>query len=300
LQEVAMSASKIPAIVIGMLALATLAAAAPQVGQMGGVGITVFEDANFRGENATFRDDQPDLRRARMESRISSLQVAPGELWEVCEQPNYGGRCQVFSGSEPDLSRRSWNDRISSLRRVRGGGGMPPQPGQGGLVLFSDEFYRGQARAFEIATPSLGSFNDRAQSARVYWGQWELCDDSGYRNCRVVDRDWPNLASIGLSEKVSSVRPLGGGGIAVPRPPVVRPRLVLYDRARYRGASRALDNASGGLGGFGNRAQSAQVIGTWELCDGASFSGRCVTVSQNVPNLGSLGMNNRVSSARPR
>jgi hypothetical protein len=55
----------------------------------------------------------------------------------------------------------------------------------------------------------------------------------------------------------------------------------------------------GSLGAMGNRAQSVQVIGTWELCDGPDFTGRCVTLSQNVPNLGAYGLNNRVTSARP-
>jgi Beta/Gamma crystallin len=63
--------------------------------------------------------------------------------------------------------------------------------------------------------------------------------------------------------------------------------------------SRTIDAAMGTMESFGNRAQSVQVVGTWQLCDGPNFSGRCVTVSQNVPNLSAYGLNNRVSSARP-
>ena len=94
--------------------------------QMGGVGITVFADRNFRGKSATFQEDVPDLARYDLNDRISSLRVAPGEQWEVCEHSNYQGRCAVFSGDEPRLTDSSWGDVISSLRRVGGGAVFPP------------------------------------------------------------------------------------------------------------------------------------------------------------------------------
>ena len=39
------------------------------------------------------------------------------------------------------------------------------------------------------------------------------------------------------------------------------------------------------------------MIGTWQLCDGPEFTGRCITISQNAPNL--ADMSNRIGSARP-
>ena len=57
---------------------------AAQPRQMGGVGITVYADAGFKGDNATFRSDQSDLGPSGFGNRISSLQVAAGEIWEVC------------------------------------------------------------------------------------------------------------------------------------------------------------------------------------------------------------------------
>jgi hypothetical protein len=285
----------------GLLLVAVPSGAQPPRG-MGGIGITVFEDSNFRGDNATFRNDEPDLRRARFAGRISSLQVAPGEVWEVCEGQNYQPPCQVFSGNEPNLDRRNWNDRISSLRRVRQAGRGPFGSNAGSVVLYSDDLFRGQSMTITGAVPSLGGFNDRAESVRITSGAWELCEDSDYRKCRVVDRDWSNLASIDMSRRVSSVRPAFNGregNVYQPPTAVRRPRLVLFDRDRYRGESRAFETASRGLGGFGNQAQSLEVIGTWQICDGTDFTGHCATVSEDIPNLGSLGLNNRVSSARP-
>jgi hypothetical protein len=94
----------------------------------GGVGLSVWKDANYRGENATFRNDVADLSRYGLRGSISSLRAGPGELWEVCERVNYGGNCQVFSGSEPNLDRNNWNDRIASVRRVKNGGGGGGDP----------------------------------------------------------------------------------------------------------------------------------------------------------------------------
>ena len=110
-----------------VLVVATVAVAAPAQAQreraMGGIGITVYQDTNFRGRNATFRDDVADLRQSGMNDRIESLEVAPGEVWEVCVDAYFRGRCQVFSEYEPDLRRRGWARQISSMRRVRGGDG---------------------------------------------------------------------------------------------------------------------------------------------------------------------------------
>ena len=66
--------------------------------QMGGVGITVFSDRNLHGTSATYREDTPDLEPLGLNDKISSLRVARGEQWEICEHSNYQGRCVVVSG----------------------------------------------------------------------------------------------------------------------------------------------------------------------------------------------------------
>lgn len=64
--------------------------------EMGGVGITVFADRNFRGESATFREDVPDLRPFGLNDKISSLRIGPGEQWEVCERPEYESKRKIL------------------------------------------------------------------------------------------------------------------------------------------------------------------------------------------------------------
>jgi hypothetical protein len=110
--------ARVIALVVAVLALGVgVSVAQPRQGGEGG--ITVSDDVNFQGPTMTFRRDVPDLREFQFNDRISSLQVAPGDSWEVCEDTNYGGRCLVVSGAERDLRARGFNDSISSMRRVQ-------------------------------------------------------------------------------------------------------------------------------------------------------------------------------------
>jgi hypothetical protein len=276
--------------------------------QIGGVGITVFRDENFRGSNATFRQDVPDLHQYGFNDRITSLRVAPGEFWEGCESPNYQGRCQVFSGEERNLRNIGWTDRISSLRRVRGGGGggggFRPPIGRAGIVLYADPYFRGRSITLNQPTENLRSqnFHDRAESVRVLSGRWEICSEPNFRRCQIVDRDVASLTVLGMNKKLSSVRPVGygSGGGNSPPPYPVRGRMVLFERPGYRGPSVTIESASGDLEGFGGRARSVQVIsGSWLLCDRPRFSGRCQEISASVPDLDQWGLGGRVMSARP-
>jgi hypothetical protein len=179
---------------------------------MGGVGLSLYEHADYAGRNATLTRDTPDLRSLGMDNRVSSLRVAPREYWEVCDGRNYSGRCQVVSGAEPDLRAHEWNDIISSARRVRssGGGARPPQPGRVGLELYAGANFSGRRIVLNSAWPDLRTmnFNDRAISLRVPGGEaWEVCANVNYDGCRVVYDDYTDLSEIGLRQGISSARP---------------------------------------------------------------------------------------------
>jgi hypothetical protein len=74
---------------------------------------------------------------------------------------------------------------------------------------------------------------------------------------------------------------------------------VLYDRPNYRGDSRDIENTSTDLGSVGDNVRSVQVYGgAWELCEGFYRNARCVTVSDDVPDLRNLGLRNGITSAR--
>ena len=71
-------------VVVTIALTAVSAPAQPQERGMGGiVGITVYDDRDFRGRNANFRNDVADLRPSGMNDRIVSLEIARGETWEV-------------------------------------------------------------------------------------------------------------------------------------------------------------------------------------------------------------------------
>ena len=177
----------------------------------GGVGITVFEDPNYRGQSASFRDEVPDLRRFNLNDKISSFTIARGETWEVCVDIEYGGRCQVFTGAEPDLRRRSgWNDEISSMHRIRGGsgrGGGRPPVGRAQISLYDRTGFRGSSRVINTPMSSLGSFGPRVRSVRVMVGRWELCEGTRWSDrCVVVQDSVTDITRLGL-RGVSSARP---------------------------------------------------------------------------------------------
>ena len=141
--------------------------------------------------------------------------------------------------------------------------------------------------------------NDRISSLEVDGNQaWEVCRDVNFGGgCRVFQGSIENLRSEGWNDRISSMRAVGyarnssnnrGGvwGNQRGNGNYRDSRLVFYDRTNFRGDARDIVNGSNNLGSVGDRARSVQVYGgTWELCDGSSRNARCVTVTQNVPDL---------------
>ena len=89
-------------------------------GGQGRSSITVYRDANFRGQSQTFDDEISNLGRSGLNDAISSMQMRG--RWEACTDANFRGQCMEFDGEVSNLSRFRMNDSISSLRPVRGGG----------------------------------------------------------------------------------------------------------------------------------------------------------------------------------
>ncbi|MFC7380206.1 beta/gamma crystallin-related protein [Brevundimonas sp. GCM10030266] len=89
-------------------------------GWNGRASITVYENADYRGRSASFRDGIPNLGRSGLNDAISSMRVT-GE-WEACSDANYRGECRTFRDDVRNLGNHRFNDRISSLRPLRRGG----------------------------------------------------------------------------------------------------------------------------------------------------------------------------------
>ncbi|HKE56512.1 MAG TPA: beta/gamma crystallin-related protein [Pyrinomonadaceae bacterium] len=254
---------------------------------MGGVGITVFVDRNFRGAAQTFQQDVPDLRSFGLDNRISSLRIGRGEQWEVCDGPGYTGRCTNFSGEESDLAHTNWNDRIRSIRRT-GIATNPAPPGPVYIVLFDQVNFRGTPRNFNGPEASL---DRRAQSVTIGGGTWQFCDGRNFGGrCITLNSSVSDLSRYNMRSRIASARPLS--------PPTAADfYVILFDRENYRGNPTNFHQAHTSIS---KNARSATIgNGSWELCDGRNFTGRCVTISQNVPNLRIFNVGQRIASLRP-
>ena len=186
--------------------------------------------------------------------------------------------------------------------------------GYGGITVYEDPDFRGDSVTFRNDVPDLRreGLNDRISSLEVDGNQaWEVCRDVNFAGgCRVFQGSIENLRSEGWNDRISSIRAVGyarnnsnnrGGvwGNQGGNGNYRDSRLVFYDRTNFRGDARDIVSGSNSLGSVGDRARSVQVYGgTWELCDGSSRNARCVTVTQNVPDLRSLGLRNGVEIAR--
>jgi hypothetical protein len=276
-------------------------------------GITVFDDVNFQGVRMTFTSDVPDLNRANLNDRVSSLQVSPNESWEVCEDNNYGGRCVVMSGVARDLRSLGMSDRISSMRRLQGrqarsNSGSRYDGDLVGIAVSDDVDFQGISATFtgDVSDLHDSPLNDRISSLRVAPGEsWQVCEHNNYGGrCVIVTGAERDLGRLGMGDVISSMRRVDvratqddRGGFNAPRQS--RSEIVLFDRPSYRGATQSETGATANLGTFRNRALSAQILdGAWELCEEPGWGGRCVRIESSVPDLQSIGLRG-VASARP-
>jgi len=181
-----------------------------------GTTVTVYADANFRGQSASFRDDTPNLVSYSMNDKISSIRIPEGEAWEVCQDIDYGNRCQVLTSSVADLRSMGWSDRISSLRRANnsayrdGGynrdrrpGGVSQSGSQQGLMFFDQPNYRGRSTLVTGGSSSRMGFPSWQGSIQLRGGgSWEVCDTSG--DCATINQDVSDVSWLGLNDRITS------------------------------------------------------------------------------------------------
>lgn len=82
------------------------------------------------------------------------------------------------------------------------------------VTFYSNRDFRGQSFTTdrEIRNLERAGYNDRASSAVVRGGSWEVCEDSRFEGtCAVLQPgDYPSLAAMGLNNEISSVRAVEG------------------------------------------------------------------------------------------
>ena len=179
--------------------------------------VTFYEQQGFRGQSFTTERPIGNFERFGFNNRASSVVVAR-ERWEVCEDVRFGGHCVVLRpGRYPSLASMGLNDRISSVRAVSRDARVDdhryaPLPATAQVTFYSRECFRGRSFTANNDMPNIArsGFNDRALSAVVMGDQWEVCENPRFRGRCVVLRPgrYPSLASLGLDERILSVRPL--------------------------------------------------------------------------------------------
>jgi hypothetical protein len=173
------------------------------------------------------------------------------------------------------------------------------------ITFYQDDNYAGRQFTTDRPVTNLGQtgFNDRARSAVVRDGRWEVCVDADFNgNCSVLaPGSYPNLGAY--AGRISSMRPLGeqySRNRPDDRARNRDARATLYEGPNLTGRSYLLNGTMQNLGqtGFNDRASSLRVeSGYWIFCSDAEFRGECRTFGPG--DYGSLaGLNNVISSGR--
>jgi uncharacterized protein YcfJ len=84
------------------------------------------------------------------------------------------------------------------------------------ITFYEHEGFRGRPLSANRSVPNFirEGYNDRASSAIVERGPWEVCDDANFHGRCIVLRpgNYSSLAQFGLNDRVSSVRPANPRG----------------------------------------------------------------------------------------
>ena len=284
--------------------------------------VTFYEREDYKGRSFTAPGEVENLRGSGFNERAASLVVEGNrwERWEVCDDLRFRGRCVVLApGQYPSLAAIGLSDRVSSARAVdRRSGQAPDAPPAappalppavtGQIDLYENEGFQGRSFSAVQAVPDFrrSGLNDRASSAVVTGGRWEICADANFGGPCTVLRpgQYPSLAAWGLNDRISSIRSATHEIAEAPRPavPAAASRIVFYENEGFQGRSMVADGPVDDFrrSGINDRASSIVVSGgRWEACQDVRYGGDCVVLRPGqYASLAAMGMNDRISSAR--
>ena len=246
------------------------------------IGIAVYTDKGYRGRSWVFTDDIRDLSGLGLSNRISSVRVYGGR-WRICRSPNFGG-CIDVTGDISNLRDLGFNDRVSSIQELGpggsqgggwGGSGGSSGTGWGGsssfgdrasITVYSDKGYSGRSWNFDKDVRNLGSMGmgNRISSVKVTGGRWRLCRTSSFDGCVEIGEDVRDLRDLGLNDQVNSIQLVRSGS---------------------------------GWGGSGSGSGPRDEAILYEQ---PGFRGRSVSVTGEASNLRDHGFNDKAMSIRIR
>lgn len=268
-------------------------------------GTTFFERDNFGGRQFTVDRPMADFGANGQIERARSA-IVEGESWEFCIDGDFGGCAVLAPGRYPNLGE--FSGRVGSARPVGYGPAAMSPPSvamqaTAGVTFYQEEDFGGRQITIDqpLANFEGTRFNDRAHSAIVVGGTWEICVDAGYRGeCKTFSPGrYPTLG--GLGGRVSSARPARDArGDARREGRGDRARALLYSGPNMTGRAFALGGEGVNLDGqFNDRASSLRVdAGYWIFCSDANFRGECRTFGPGEYPTLPPELDNRISSGR--
>lgn len=184
--------------------------------------VTFYEREDFAGESFATDRQVGNFERFGFNDRASSVIVSSGR-WEVCDDRRFRGQCVVLRpGEYPSLAAMGLNERISSVKPIQRNARIepnryPPAPSAAPrdysvaeISFFEQEDFAGRSFKTDerIINFARQGFNDRASSVIVSNHRWEVCENAGFTGRCVVLRPgrYPSLATMGLNDRISSVR----------------------------------------------------------------------------------------------
>lgn len=276
--------------------------------------ITLFQYENFGGPTFSATTSISNLGNSGFNDRASSVRIRGG-TWQLCSDAYYRGQCVTLQpGDYGTLRALGLANAVSSLREIgwnSGGGASSPSgggsPGGGAITLYQSPGLAGPSVSLTGPVANFDDirFNDRASSAVVTRGTWQLCVDANFDStCEVFPPGrYDQLGAV--SGLVSSARAIdvgGGGGGRWGSGGQGNPRIVMYEGPNFSGRSYMVSTdvlANLGNTGFNDRASSLRIEqGYWLFCTDANFGGQCRTLGPgDYPTL-PYGLSNAISSAR--
>ena len=166
------------------------------------------------------------------------------------------------------------------------------------VVFYEHDDFRGRAFTVVDAVDDFArfGFNDRASSAIVRHGSYQICEHAQYRGrcTTLAPGSYGSLRAKGFNDRVSSARPAAR---------TAGPRAVLYSQPDFGGSRMVLEGHNAlrdfSKGGFNDRASSLRVErGHWVLCSRSEFRGECRTFGPGDYAHLPRELDNRISSAR--
>jgi uncharacterized protein YcfJ len=102
------------------------------------------------------------------------------------------------------------------------------------VTFYEGDGFRGRTFTVDNVVPNFAplGFNDRARSAIVDRGSWEVCEDAGFEGRCVILRtgSYESLSGMGMYKRISSVRPADGRARYDTPQPLAAPTYPYYQR----------------------------------------------------------------------